>query len=179
MPCCTSHPSWQGTFPGQWALQLERTIRVTHTGADERITGTSVTIIRNWLKEGVHDIGCCGDIAGLDKHLNFLVRGSCRVHSVSGGCRFLIHFQACRRIAAGTGIHRVRQRSDVDLVEKSASKVGDNTSVTWPRDVTVSVARDGHTKSPNATYGMSMMLRPALTEALGDAAQHAKSRRNS
>ena len=35
-------------------------------------------------------------------------------------CRFLIHLQACSRIATGTGVHRVRQRSDVDLVKKSA-----------------------------------------------------------
>ena len=53
-----------------------------------------------------------------------------------------------------------------------ASKAGDNTSVTWPTDMTVSVARDKDTKTQNATYGMSMMLRPALTEALKDAAQH-------
>ena len=52
----------------------------THTGAVESITGTSVTIPRNWLKEGVHDVGCCGRIAGRDKHPNFLVRGSCQVH---------------------------------------------------------------------------------------------------
>ena len=38
--------------------------------------------------------------------------------------------------------------------------------------MTVSVARDEYTKTPNATYGMSMMLRQALTEALKDAAQH-------
>ena len=52
-----------------------------------------------------------------------------------------------------------------------ASKVGHDTTVAWPRDVTVSVARDEKTKTPN-TYCMSMMLRPALTEALKDAAQH-------
>ena len=46
--------------------------------------------------------------------LNFLVRGSCRVHSVP------IYFEARSRIAPGTGVHCVRQRSGVDLVEKSA-----------------------------------------------------------
>ena len=52
-----------------------------------------------------------------------------------------------------------------------ALKAGDNISVTRPRDVTVSVARDEFSKTPN-TYCLSMMLRPALTEALKDAAQH-------
>ena len=32
----------------------------------------------------------------------------------------------------------------------SALKAGDNTSITWMRDVTVSVERDESTKSPNA-----------------------------
>ena len=80
--CRTSPLSWQGILPGQWALQLERTTPCTHTGAVESITGISVTITRNWLEEGVHDVGCCGRIAGRDKHPIFLVRGSCRVHSV-------------------------------------------------------------------------------------------------
>ena len=53
-------------------------LRVTHTGAAERIAGTSVTITRNWPKEGVHDVGCCGHIARRDKNPVFLVRGSCR-----------------------------------------------------------------------------------------------------
>ena len=55
--CRTSPLSWQGILPGQWALQLERTTPCTHTGAVESITGISVTITRNWLKEGVHDVG--------------------------------------------------------------------------------------------------------------------------
>ena len=60
--------------------------------------------------------------------------------------------QARSRIATGTGVHRVRSRSDVDLVEKSACiESGNNTSVTRPRDLTVSVERDELTKSPNAT----------------------------
>ena len=67
------------------------------------------------------------------------------MHSVT------IYFEARNRIAPGTGVYCVRQRSDVEFVKRvSALKAGDNTSVTWMRDVTVSVERDESTKSPNA-----------------------------
>ena len=73
----------------------------------------------------------------------------------------------------GTGVHRVRQRSDVDLVDKSACiENRRKTSVTWLRDVTLCVAKEEFTKFPNETCGTSMMRRLALTEALKDAAQH-------
>ena len=78
IPCSTSPLSWQGTLPGQWEMQLERTTPRHTQGAVESITGISVTITRNWLKESVHDVNCCGRIAGRDKHPIFLVRGSCR-----------------------------------------------------------------------------------------------------
>ena len=42
------------------------------------------------------------------------------MHSEDGVCRFSISFEARSRIAPGTGVHCVRQRSDVDLVEKGA-----------------------------------------------------------
>ena len=64
---------------------------VTHTGAVERITGTSATITRNWPKEGVHDVGCCGCIASRYKHPIFLVRGSCRARC-RWRDRFSMHF---------------------------------------------------------------------------------------
>ena len=90
-----------------------------------------------------------------------------------------IYFEARSRIAPGTGVHCVRQRSYVDLVERvPALKAGDNTSVTWLRDVTVSVERDESTKSSNATYGTLMMLRPVPTEAL-KAAEDAAATRSS
>ena len=50
----------------------------------------------------------------------FLVRGSSRVYSEDSVCRLPISFEAHSHIAPGTSVHCVRQRSDVDLVEKSA-----------------------------------------------------------
>ena len=37
----------------------------------------------------------------------------------NGGYRFSIHFQASSRFATSTGVYRVRQRSDVDIKEKT------------------------------------------------------------
>ena len=48
----------------------------------------------------------------------------------------------------------------------SASKAGNNTLVTWPRDVTVPQSRDEFTKFPNATCGTSMMLSQTKCRAL-------------
>ena len=143
---------WQGRLQTMGIATGTVLLRVTHTGAVERITGTSVTITRNWPKEGVHDIGCCGRIASRDKHPFFLVCGSCRVHNVDGGYRLSIHFQACSRFATGTGVYHVRQRSDVDLVENSVC-------IESGQQHFGHVAEGLVTKFPNATCGTSMMLR--------------------
>ena len=92
----------------------------SHTGAVESIIGISVTITRKWLNEGVHDVGCCGRIADRDKHPNF--PGTRELSSAQ--CRWrvpLSHFFLVNSLlATGIGVHRIRQRSDVDIVEKSA-----------------------------------------------------------
>ena len=88
--CRVAHPIVAaGHNPGQTTGSV---LRVTQTGAVERITCTSVTITRNWLKESVHDVGYCGRIASRDKHPIFLVRGSCRVHNVESGYHFSVFF---------------------------------------------------------------------------------------
>ena len=105
------------------------------------------------LAEG-EDVGCGGRIPRRDRH-PFLVRGSCRVHNVHGGCRCSIHFQACSRLATGTGVHRVRQTSDVHRIESGRQHFG---HVAEGRDS--ECRKDESTKFPNATCGTSMMLRP-------------------
>ena len=113
-PCCgRAYYRTMGIATGSVPL------RVTHTGAVESITGTSVTITRIWLKEGVRDVGCCGRIASRD---NLHYSGTRELSSAQ--CRWreplFQSTSACSHLAIGTGVHRVRQRSDVDLVEKSA-----------------------------------------------------------
>ena len=98
------------------------------------------------------------------------------MHSVDGGCCFPIYFRACSRNATGNGVHRVRQRSDVDLVEKSAciesrQHLG---HVVEGRDCERCKGRV-HQVS-NATCGTTMMFRPASTEALKDAEDAAVTR---
>ena len=143
---------------------------MTHTGAVESITGTRVTITRNRLKEGVRDVGCCGPNAAQDNLHIFLVRGSCRAQSeMAGAAPFK---PVATSLLALVSTVYVKEVTLISSTRVLASKAGDNTSVTWPRDVTFSVAREEITKFPNATCGTSMMLRLALTEALKDAAQH-------
>ena len=84
---CTHSPSWlpMSSHPPVMAGHTSRTMgnatgfvpfRVTQTGAVESITGSSVTITRNWLKEGGRDVGCCGRIASRENRPIFQVAGA-------------------------------------------------------------------------------------------------------
>ena len=94
-------------------------LRVTHKGAVESITSTSVTITKNWLKQKRARRRLLWSHPSRDNQPYY--SGTRELWSTQ--CRWqepLSITSACSHLTTGTDVHRVRQRSDVDLVEESS-----------------------------------------------------------